>query len=587
MAEGLKLLGSRVDALTISARVRLDPKLVDKLRKENERANRHGRVAFSWASEEPDTPMGPSTARRLGPHRLRWIDDHDRVRRVNRLWGELRRSDRRGTWIITNAPYFRLQIREHGPGAPEELRDCAICCGGGMRAVAPVSTSVFALKNGLLPTKLDVCSSCGGSGRERIPGFTVEIVWYAQELARSGLEVCLRESEALAALCGEVEELRLNRIDLCADVEGWTVEESDARIVAKRARADLAIDDGRAANDADDVDEAGKVREGRLRPPSCGPRCRDGCICRNVRVHATGGMQRRRITGISVGSGGAVMSRIYNKRVELERDTSDTGAQRRADEEERWRAAGWDGDSPVARIEFQLRGPALVELGIRDPDTCLVPLFKTERYKDRKGVERVRMRVAGHKILTVQTESGARQATLVDRLEAVWRTCLEWVRLVVPEVSRNGKPISVSRLKDDPRWELLRTATFGPVPALPIKRYRPRASASAAMALGVSLSQAGRDGRLREDLSEDRETYEHDPNAEAKLRARVLALKAYEATLIVADLVRRHGGVAGACEHFAIRQNAARAKFRGGVTDVHVAARPPPYAETRPMRNVA
>lgn len=283
-------------------------------------------------------------------------------------------------------------------------------------------------------------------------------------------------------------------------------------------------------------------------------------------------MARRRITGISVGRGGAMMARIYDKRAELERDEDRRGA-----EEERWTKAGWDGTSSVARVEFQIRGVALTELGIRDPDGCVVPVFKHEAYTDKRGKRRVRAVVLGHRVLTAEEEGRVVQATIVHRLEAVWRTCLDWVRLVVPEFSRNGKPLPTSRLKDDPRWELLRTVSFLETKdALPIRRYRPRGAASAAQALGVTLSHAGRVGALRSELPEEREAYEDDVRTETTLLERISALKLEEAKFIVEELKLRHGGAAGASQHFAIRHNAARARFLRGVELVFYE---PPKAE--------
>jgi hypothetical protein len=172
------------------------------------------------------------------------------------------------------------------------------------------------------------------------------------------------------------------------------------------------------------------------------------------------------------------------------------------------------------------------------------------------------------------------QATIVHRLESVWRTCLDWIRLVVPEFTRSGKPKPVTRLADDPRWALLRDVKFGEGQA--IKRYRPRAAASYAQALGVALSHAGRDGRLRDELPEDVEAYGSNlKQIEARLQARLLGLFVYQASETKRWLIERYGGIAEAAVHFAVCVNAKRAKYMAGVELVlYEEARPPPLVES-------
>jgi hypothetical protein len=560
---GMKVLGSRVDALTLAFRVRLDPSFVAKLKERGEVARQHGRAAFQWTTLEPDTAMGSSTERRLGPHRQRWADDYERSARVARLWGEMAYSAQRGVWRITNEPYFRIQVKEHAEGGGQ-IRDCGACHGTGWCSPTNHAPSVLLRER---------CPRCDGATVLEDPGWTLEIIWYAQELARVGLANVLRESEAIASMTGEVLESRLRRLDLCADVEGWEIRTEDVKRLAKRPRARWSVDDAGPSNDV--FEPTGPE------PPKCTRTgaCKERCTCNDVNTYGSGSvMAQRRITGISVGRGGAFMSRIYDKRAELERDSM---GERRAAEEERWTAAGWDGESAVARVEFQIRGVALVELGIRDPDACVVPVMRHEAYTDRRGKRRVRAVVMGHRVLTAQEDGREVQATIVHRLEAVWRTCLDWVRLVVPAFSRNGRPKPVSRLEDDPRWALLRTVSFDETRAAPIKRYRPRAAATAAQALGVCLSQAGRANQLTTELPEEVEAYGTDEALiEAMLRSKLAALFSSTAEHVTTWMIERFGGAAEAAAHYAIRHNAARARFLAGADPVvHQEARPPPEAK--------
>lgn len=536
----MKSLGARVDALTLAFRVRLDPAFVARCKSRAEVAREHGRAALEWVIEEPITKMGHSSARRLGPQRARWVDD-DRfpgARRRAAIWGELSYTTQRGVWRITNEPYFRIQIQENAAGGGA-VRTCGVCRGAGW-----LPPSSFSLRR-------DRCSACEAEGVVEDPGWTIEIIWYAQELARIGLEAALHESHAIAGLTGEVLEARLRRIDLCADIEGWEISPDDVKRLAKRPRARWAVDD------------AGPRKAPKV--PQClrSGACKERCTCNDVQVYGTGStIRERHITGIAVGRGGALMSRIYDKRCELENDR--IGLRREA-EETRWRAQGWKGQAPVTRVEFQIRGVALVELGVRDPDACVVPIYRREFYQDANGKTKLRAVVVGEKILTTANDQGVEvQATITHRLEAIWRTCLDWVRLVEPEESKTGRPIPVARLKDDPRWALLRTVTFLPNGDGPIKRFRPRAHASAAQALGVALSQAGREGQLAHE-PEGKEHYGDDEASERDLQAKVLMLFTQSAESVTRWLLERFGGPANAHVHLAVRSNASRARFLAGI----------------------
>lgn len=552
----MKILGARADYLTLAYRVQLNPELVRELKRCQEVAQKHSRAAFWWQVEVPDTEMGDAKSARLGPIRARWANDFDRRKGVAKLWGELRYSAQRGVYRIQNDPYFRLQIKERAEGGGA-VRECSTCRGTGWLD-APSLRCPAVLQR-------EPCRACGGEGRYEEPGFTFEIIWRAQEIARVGLETCLEESTAIASMCGEVFDTRLRRLDLCCDVEGWQVEETDLWNLDKRPRAKWTQN---PANDVGEDEEKNTGWESPRKTPA-NERLRR-------RSYGRGARHNRRITGISIGSGGPFQSRIYDKRAELDLDT--IGARREA-EEARWRAQGWDGEAPVTRVEFQMRGQILKELGIRDPDACLEPLVRDEMYVARNGKQRIRRKLVGHKIVTTTDESGAEvQATLVDRIDAVWALCLDWIRLVTPRESRNGKPVCVSRLKDDPRWALLREATFNERPRTgPITRYRPRKVASAAQALGVTLSIAGAEGRLREELSEDVAAYADHTAARRSLLRRVVALKVREAGHIVKWMIERYGDAAEASVHFAVRSNAARTRWFAGVD-----GKPSPQEERPP-----
>ncbi len=513
----MKVLGSRVDGLVFRYRMTLDPAFVEALCSRGAVAYRHGRAAFFWRNpkREPNETKGEA-------QRLRERFD---TREQDVMWGELKYSRATKRWVINNQPSFQMVVDAQGPGAVEHDDEDGI--------------------------------------PSRDHGFAIEIKFYAQRLADIGLDAAQHEAETLAALCGVVHEQRLGRIDLCADVEGWTIAEEDVRRLVKRPRARWQKEYGDRAVDASGSVELLRAKKGgRLSQLEREEEER-------AQDFGRGALDRRQITGLSVGRGGAMMTRIYDKRVELERDE-----ERRANEEKRWTAAGWDGVSCVTRVEFQIRGTAIAEFGLRDP-RCI---------KDVEWGESLRTGrlcvVAQRDAEMYDEETGeARRVSLSDRLDWIWRSCLEWVRLVEPAETKTGKPKALGLLDEDPRWILLREITFGAARAPSvIKRFRVRSAASAAMGLGVALSQAGKDGRLVLCPENNEETGYYDCDEEtalSMLRDRVVGLMVDEGERIIEDLLRRGEGAIGGLVHLSVRSNAALYRHMGRGSDADLATGPP------------
>lgn len=524
----VKILGSRVDGLTLAYRLTLNPAFVEALRESSRLSAKHGRAGFEWFDLMPvgvdgALPIGGGSRTRRGDAAPRFLHS---------IHGELRFSDRQSCWQITNQPYFRLLVKLHAPGAVEKRNEAT-------------------------------------GAHEKEGGWTVEVVFYAQWLAEIGLEAAIREGAAIASLCGEVHDTRLRRIDLCSDIQGWSIRESDVRRLVKRPRA-------RWQKEYGDVGVGPNGVEVRL--PVEDEKRRVSKVEKHEAIRAQdfgrGALDRRQITGVSVGRGGAMMSRIYDKRAELERDE-----ERRANEERRWRHdAGcpdlalanlreldelrgecphcrrWDGQTRVTRIEFQIRGTVIRELGLLDPEAAQEVVFGET--VDGRG--RTRACIVGHKPLV--TPDGE-VLGLVDRLDWLWRTCLEWVRIVKLQRREDGKLKPVGRLEEDPRWTFLRGVQFAAARApSTIKRFRVRAAASASMGLGVALAQAGRDGEL-EMLPVNSGAYD-ERTAKEELVERVTRLKRDEALKIVEMLLTKYGGAVGACVHLAVRNNAALLRFK-------------------------
>lgn len=559
----VKVVGQRVDAITLAYRVRLDPELVDELATTAKLARKHGRAALSWWMRVPDDDGDGTIGKRsrIGTRRgvaARWADEVDgRVLRERRTWGELRYSRAMKRYLLVNEPVFRVLIDEHAAG-DGELVECRICFGDRV------------LSDG------EPCPACGASGLVALPAWTVEIVWYAEELARlteeqgsatAALDVVLRESAALASNLGDVFASRLRRIDLCADVAGWQVESSDVRRIVKRPRAKWEVRD-----DADAFDKR-KPQE----------RARDD----GAAVFGKGPtLAKRRVTGIMIGFGGDMSARLYDKRSELEKE-DDTTARRRDDEEARWRARGWDGVSPVTRVEFQIRGSVLDEMGIRDPDAVVTPEYRWNPTTDARGRLRYRRVVTSyiplyyspeHDTFTAVRQYGDEvQATLIHRLGSVWATCLDWVRLVVPRFHDDGRPYQPRDLDDDPRWAILRKVRFSDAEQSPMKRQRIRTSASAAQLLGCALSSAARKGQLPE-RAQDRKAYPDDERGVLMLRRIVFALMLRGGRDVVRWLLERWGSPAAALEHLAVVSNGKRARWAWDIERRRRAIGPPELA---------
>ncbi|MGZ8942395.1 MAG: hypothetical protein ACXW00_06455 [Methylobacter sp.] len=73
---------------------------------------------------------------------------------------------------------------------------------------------------------------------------------------------------------------------------------------------------------------------------------------------------RRRFSGWSIGMGGVMGARLYNKTLELEKSKKEYL-------KPLWKLAGWDEESPVCRLEFQYKREALKELGVLEIEDLL------------------------------------------------------------------------------------------------------------------------------------------------------------------------------------------------------------------------
>jgi len=337
------------------------------------------------------------------------------------------------------------------------------------------------------------------------PGWNVALKWSAQYLAEKTVAEVLTEGRELASRFGRIFEERLRRVDMCADVAGWEIKPEDFHNFVRRSRVGVVLFAAKLKGD-----------DG-FRGTS------DMMICEHELPALHDAYGKRVISGLRFGSGD-VVARNYDKLKEL----SDLAApEKREREYERMRRGGWDGCSPVARTEFQLRGEALKELGIREPkwiDETTGDVWTLDRYLSR-----------------------------------IWATCLDWLQLTIPGQSRRTKEDRACAL--DPRWRLLHDVLWNDRylgDRKPIKRQRLRGYASAAQAIGALISHVGAEGCDFQNFPEEAHAYAGRPEV---LREMVKMLLGMGEETLTRALVDRFKNEEHAAAHLAVCFKDARARF--------------------------
>ncbi|MFO0793581.1 MAG: hypothetical protein U0586_05905 [Candidatus Brocadiaceae bacterium] len=118
-------------------------------------------------------------------------------------------------------------------------------------------------------------------------------------------------------------------------------------------------------------------------------------------------MEKRKFTGWSIGHGGQISARLYEKTVEIKKS-------RKEYLHEIWSNQGWDKEQGVWRLEFQLRREFLGQMSIK--------IF----------------------------------SDLLSNVNDVWRYCTcDWLRLAIEENTQNR-----TRWKTDPLWEMIQQINF-------------------------------------------------------------------------------------------------------------------------------
>lgn len=335
-------------------------------------------------------------------------------------------------------------------------------------------------------------------------GWTIEVKWFAQGSADLDPAMVYPITCDLAVGLGHVHEARLRRIDLAADVMGYDLRDEDAKRFVKRPRARLSEYAFAKEHDEDGNDASAALEKESLKDIG------DEKIVRHW---------VSKITGFTVCPGGMLMARVYDKCAHLQLLKDAT----RDAEHARWTEGGWDGESPVTRVEFQLRGDVLAEFGIRNPQDPHDPVTK----KRFDGVH-----------------------CAFDR---IWRTCLKWLSLRIedPEVEQR------TRWKLDPRWAELENAHFVAPAHETHGRLRVRGGATVEMAFGCVLSVVA-----QRDLLEVMrlEAPKSEEDAAARVHAHMAELCTRKSAIASTYFIDKLGAFE-ALRHIAIRQNATRMRL--------------------------
>lgn len=249
--------------------------------------------------------------------------------------------------------------------------------------------------------------------------FGVVVEFRALYLRTTPLREVLAHSARLAShFMPTVHEARVRRLDLCADATGLMFQRDDEDRCVTRAR-----------------------RKVRFQAP-------ERSFTRRTKGESS-------LTGFFIAPKNPLSVRIYDKTEELLAVQGEDSEKTRT-ELAAYRAAGWDGLSPVWRVEAQLRSPVLKELGVQSPLDLVTSLDGIWRYVVGRECEDARA----------------------------------WVRFV-----ESGTATRAERCTTDDRWRIYQGARFDGERA--VERVQGSAGGvPAEQALGAMLSFLGANGGL-------------------------------------------------------------------------------------------
>ena len=375
------------------------------------------------------------------------------------------------------------------------------------------------------------------------PGWTVDVVVSGKYLADHDWRYALVDMLRTVKRFGRILEVRTRRVDLAADFEFMPGEDIDCGKLVKRSNCKFKPF-RRGAGDWDVDTHLATVHHG-------------------VGLHRD---------GFVVAPGNEISLRVYNKTTELQdkRDDDKEDAERA-----NWALARWHGGD-VTRVEFQVRGAALEELGAR------VLAFDPEGLDDddvELGYRRTDARARGESAII---------AAFGARLDAMWgyltmrpnSTLREyrktgavlppkgWIRLSDPLHDKQR----LTRAPTHKWWKAIQDVVFvraGVEPARRVRRVSTGARSAQVLGCVLSLlsvrgelpriSSVVREGEVIEDEREIVELLRHV--AGDATRSAVKAAFVSAAAVVAEDFLAQRSSPREALEHVLTRWGAARARF--------------------------
>lgn len=299
-------------------------------------------------------------------------------------------------------------------------------------------------------------------------GWNLTVTPCATYLATHTLAETIDLCRRVASCLGISNAERLRRVDLAADYQGFPLREmGQEALQTKRSRTVSFETEAKDVAETPDLDGYGSP----------------------VRVYRASDSS---ITGYVVSPGNTIMARLYDKSTELKHP----GREHKAElEHSIWRAHGWDGETYVTRVEFQLRGEVLDEIKLRDP-------------KD-----------------------------LPEKLDAVWQYCTRWLRCIDLQTSTRRKRCALL-----PAWTLVQATRFRH-PDAPVTRVRVRGGATCENMFGTLISYLGKSGRLKNLFRGSVEAFVESLDFEALDFVRQVLEQCFAEAVkgYMAEMVNKHG----------------------------------------------
>ncbi len=347
------------------------------------------------------------------------------------------------------------------------------------------------------------------------PGWTVKVEQSGLTCLALGRRGALRNAWGCAARFGVPLRSRRRRIDAAVDVASGAYSYADLGGFVTRSKRAAALERGDLPTETpDDVpalierlkrehkDQTARTRALVKKLPRLAKRfasdprsfaravqadgaARVADADRKSTVHAIG----THVETIAIGRGGDISWRGYDKLAELAHHTKTF---RRNAEKEIWTRGGWTLGESIFRNEFQVRGEAMKELGLRDGAAVFDVEPRVAAWLRAFGEGEIDTMPAYDRRAELAAACADADADKLDeQLDGMWQyLTAKWLRLTVV-----GSASRKERGRVDPRWRALNEARWVKE-APPLGRVRNSEGASAALVIGSMTGLLARTGKL-------------------------------------------------------------------------------------------